>query len=177
MSGDGNTIIISQNGPKSFGEEDLYVSEKSSSGWSNPVHMGNVINSTGFEISPFLSESKDTLFFSSNGMGGEGDADIFYSVRQGSWTQWSVPVNLGAPINSAKFDAYFTYSGGQVYWSSNRSNVRSDIYTASILAPPPISIIATGTDVTKYQGSDGRINATTKGGCTVHLFLVKWDGC
>lgn len=171
VSGDGNTIIISQNGPKSFGEEDLYVSEKTANGWSNPLHMGNVINSTGFEISPFLSKTKDTLFFSSNGMGGEGDADIFYSVKQGSWTEWSVPVNLGAPINSPKFDAYFTYSGDQVYWSSNRSNVRSDIYTASILAPPPVSIVAAGTDVTKYQGSDGRINATTKGGVAPYTYL------
>ncbi|MFK7785970.1 MAG: hypothetical protein AB8B56_12680 [Crocinitomicaceae bacterium] len=173
VSGDGNTIIISQNGPKSFGEEDLYVSEKTSSGWSDPKHMGNVINSTGFEISPFLSKTKDTLFFSSNGMGGEGDADIFYSVKQGSWTDWSVPVNVGAPINSSKFDAYFTYSDNQVYWSSNRSNVRSDIYTAAILAPPPVSIIAAGTDVTKYEGTDGRINATTNGG--VAPFSYSWS--
>lgn len=170
VSGDGKTIIISQNGPKSFGEEDLYVSEKTSSGWSSPLHLGNVINSTGFEISPFLSKSKDTLFFSSNGMGGEGDADIFYAVKQGSWTDWSVPVNLGTPINSARFDAYFTYSGDQIYWSSNRDNVRSDIFTASILAPPPVSIIATGTDVTKYKGSDGRINATTKGGVAPYSY-------
>ena len=170
VSSDGNTIIISQNGPQSSGEEDLYVSEKASSGWSDPLHMGNVINSTGFEISPFLSETKDTLFFSSNGMGGEGDADIFYSVKQGSWTDWSVPVNLGAPINSEKFDAYFTRSGDQVYWSSNRSNVLSDIYTASILAPPPVSIIAAGTDVTRYQGKDGRINATVKGGVAPYTY-------
>ena len=170
VSGDGKTIIISQNGPKSLGEEDLYVSEKSASGWSTPIHMGNVINSTGFEISPFLSQSKDTLFFSSNGMGGEGDADIFYAVKQGSWTNWSVPVNVGTPINSSKFDAYFTYSGNDIYWSSNRDNERSDIYTASILAPPPIAISAKGTDVTVFNGKDGRINASTKGGVAPYSY-------
>ena len=171
VSGDGKTVIISQFGKKSFGQEDLYVSEKTANGWSSPLHLGNVINSTGFEISPFLSESKDTLFFSSNGMGGEGDADIFYSVKQGSWTDWSVPVNVGTPINSARFDAYFTYSGDQLFWSSNRDNLRSDIFTASILAPPPISIIASGTDVTKFEGSDGRINATTKGGVAPYSYV------
>ncbi len=172
-SGDGKTIIISQNGPKSLGEEDLYVSEKKSSGWSSPIHMGNVINSTGFEISPFLSKSKDTLYFSSNGMGGEGNADIFYSVKQESWTDWSVPVNLGAPINSSKFDAYFSYSGNDLYWSSNRDNERSDIFTAMILAPPPIEISTNGTDVTEFKGTDGRIDASVKGG--VAPFSYAWS--
>ncbi len=170
VSGDGKTIIISQNGPKSQGQEDLYVSEKTGSAWSTPLHMGNVINSTGYEISPFLSKSKDTLFFSSNGMGGEGDADIFYSVKKGSWTDWSVPVNLGAPINSPKFDAYFTYSGNQIYWSSNRANELSDIYTATILAPPPITISARGTDVTVFNGKDGKIDASTKGGVAPYTY-------
>ncbi len=173
VSGDGKTIIISQNGPKSLGEEDLYVSEKKSSGWSSPIHMGNVINSTGFEVSPFLSKSKDTLYFSSNGMGGEGDADIFYSVKQGSWTDWSVPVNLGAPINSPKFDAYFSYSGNDIFWSSNRDSERSDIFVAMILAPPPIEIAANGTDVTEFKGTDGRIDASVKGG--VAPFSYAWS--
>ncbi|PHR27788.1 MAG: hypothetical protein COA38_13025 [Fluviicola sp.] len=170
VTGDGKTIIISQNGPKSLGEEDLYVSEKTSSGWSNPVHLGNVINSAGFEISPFLSKSKDTLFFSSNGMGGEGDADIFYSVKQGAWTNWSTPINLGAPINSSKFDAYFTYSGNDIYWSSNRDNERSDIYTSTILSLPPCVITAIGSDVTVFNGKDGRIDATAKGGVAPYSY-------
>ena len=58
---------------------------------------------------PFLSDNDDTLYFSSNGFGGFGDADIFYSLRNGnSWDSWSEPVNLGSVINSPKFDAYFT---------------------------------------------------------------------
>ena len=170
VSGDGKTIIISQFGEKSLGEEDLYVSEKTGSSWSKPIHMGNVINSTGFEISPFLSESKDTLFFSSNGMGGEGDADIFYSIKQGSWTNWSSPVNVGVPINSPKFDAYFTYSGNDIYWSSNRGNDRSDIYHSILVPMPPCVIVASGTDVTTFGGNDGRINATPQGGVAPYSY-------
>ena len=81
-----DVIIISYKGSNSLGEEDLYVSTKSGGAWSTPLHMGSAINSAGYEISPFLSKTQDTLFFSSNGFGGEGDADIFYSVKQGDWT-------------------------------------------------------------------------------------------
>ena len=74
--------------------------------------MGNKINSNKYDISPFLSNGQDTLFFSSNGFGGEGDADIFFSVRQDdSWTNWSTPQNLGNKINTPKFDAYFVKNG------------------------------------------------------------------
>lgn len=169
-----NVIIISYAGPGTLGQEDLYVSTKTASGWSAPVHMGNMINSAGFEISPFLSKSQDTLFFSSNGMGGLGDADIFYSVRQGgSWTSWTKPINLGNKINSVKFDAYFTHSDNMIYWSSNRESERSDIYMAYILTPPPVSIACNGTDVTTFNGADGKLDATVKGG--VAPFTFKWS--
>ena len=173
VSGDEKTIIISYNGEGSIGEEDLYVSQKSGETWSKPVHMGNKINSAGFEISPFLNPTKDTLFFSSNGHGGEGDADIFYSVRKSSWSDWSTPVNLGNVINSPKFDAYFDYSNNRAYWSSNRDGEYSDIYTAAILTPPPLSIDVAKTDVTVHKGTDGTTDLTVNGG--VAPFTYKWS--
>lgn len=115
ISEDESVILISYQGPGSIGEEDLYVSLRSGESWSSPLNLGSVINTSGFEMSPFLSKEKDTLFFSSTGHGGFGDADIFYAVRGSSWTDWSKPVNLGAKINSSKFDACFSYSGNNVY--------------------------------------------------------------
>jgi outer membrane protein OmpA-like peptidoglycan-associated protein len=168
-----DVIIISYQGSESLGLEDLYVSTKSSSGWSNPIHLGKNINSNGFEISPFLCKTQDTLFFSSNGFGGEGDADIFYSVKQGSWTDWSKPTNMGKKINSPKFDAYFSHTGSTLYWSSNRDQERSDIYMARALTPPPISIACSGKDVTIFNGSDGLFNANITGG--VEPIAVLWS--
>ncbi len=168
-----DVIIISYAGPGTLGQEDLYVSTKTNGVWSSPVHMGNSLNSSGFEISPFLSKNQDTLYFSSNGHGGYGDADIFYSVKNGSWTNWSTPKNLGAKINSPKFDAYFTHSGNQLYWSSNRDGERSDIYLAYVLTPPPVEIACKGTNVTVFNGNDGKVDATPNGGVPPYTF--KWS--
>jgi hypothetical protein len=169
---DESVMIISYAGPGTKGEEDLYVSQKSGGKWSAPQHMGAMVNSAGFEIGPFLNPGKDTLFFSSNGMGGEGDADIFYSVKQGSWTNWSKPVNLGSNINSPKFDAYFIHNGRQAYWSSNRDSELSDIYMVNILTPPPVAIACAGTNVSTCRTTDGSVNATVSGG--VEPFTFKW---
>lgn len=173
ISEDENVMFISYLGPGSVGEEDLYVSLKSESGWSTPMNLGTTINTAGFEMSPFLSINQDTLFFSSNGHGGVGDADIFYSVKKGSWTDWSKPVNIGPKINTSKFDAFFSYSGNQVYWASNRDGELSDIYTAFFIYPPPVTISCIGFDATVNQGSDGRVDATVAGG--LPPFTYSWS--
>jgi len=139
-----DAIFISMRGGDSYGEEDLYVSLKDKSGtWSKPKNLGATINTTGFEISPFLSADKKRLYFSSNGHAGFGDADIFYCERlYNSWETWSAPVNLGNVVNSKKFDAYFSVYGDSIaYFSSNRENQLSDLYSVemtfklSLLAP------------------------------------------
>jgi hypothetical protein len=132
---DFEVILFSMKTPGNRGEEDLYFSVKNSFGeWSAPKTMGTTINTTGFEISPFLSPDKKRLFFSSNGHGGEGDADIFYSDRlYNSWETWSVPVNLGKVVNSKKFDAYFSIYGDSVaYFASNRDGKFSDLYQVKV---------------------------------------------
>ena len=168
-----NAIVISYLGPDSEGNEDLYVSLLDDKGkWSKPMHLGENINSKGFEISPYLSPNDDTLFFSSNGFKGEGDADIFYVTRTSdSWTDWSKPVNIGPKINSPKFDAYFTYSGNNYYWSSNRDEDLADIYYTTLI--PPLFADITSTDVTKFKGSDGTVNVTPKGGTPPYSY--KWE--
>lgn len=165
-----DVIILSYAGTGSLGEEDLFFSKKVNGNWTVPQHMGATINSTGFEISPFLSKNQDTLFFSSNGFGGAGDADIFYSVRQGDWNEWSQPINLGEKINSSKFDAYFVHSGSHAYWSSNRDAQRSDIYMVHIFQPPPLSIECIPFEVSSYKGEDGRVDVKIHSGAEPYTY-------
>ncbi|MEY3238017.1 MAG: hypothetical protein RI883_2118 [Bacteroidota bacterium] len=171
ISNDENVMFISYKGIETFGEEDIYISLKSENGWSSPLNLGSSINTSGFEMSPFLSPNQDTLFFASNGHGGLGDADIFYSVKKGSWTDWGKPVNLGPKINSSKFDACFSYSKNQVYWSSNKETERSDIYTAYFIYPPPVTISCIATNSTLKDGANGSVDATVEGGLPPFSFV------
>jgi outer membrane protein OmpA-like peptidoglycan-associated protein len=129
-----DVILISMKGKDSFGEEDLYVSLKDSFGnWTEPKNLGATINTKGFEISPFLTEDKKRLFFSSNGHGGFGDADIFYCDRLfDSWETWSVPKNLGDKINSKSFEAYFSMYDSVGFLCSARDEKSANIYKVAI---------------------------------------------
>jgi outer membrane protein OmpA-like peptidoglycan-associated protein len=131
MHPDGDVLIISMSALNSIGREDLYVCSLGVDGsWTGPVHMGSVVNTRGFEIAPFLSNDKQTLYFSSDGFNGYGDADIYRSSRLGQgWVDWTSPENLGPPFNSKKFDAYYFENDiGEMYLASNRASAYSDLY-------------------------------------------------
>lgn len=135
VSPDFDVMIFSMKAPDSRGEEDLYFSVRNSGGyWSAPRNMGATLNTSGYEISPFLSPDKKRLYFASNGHGGEGSADIFYSERlYDSWETWSLPVNLGKVVNTKKFDAYFSIFGDSLaYFASNRDGKFADIYEVKV---------------------------------------------
>jgi len=86
-----------------YGELDLYYTDLRSGEWEAPVNLGSEINSFGIERSPFIHQ--DTLYFSSDGLGGLGGLDIYStSLLSG---QSSQPVNLGVPYNSNKDDFFF----------------------------------------------------------------------
>jgi hypothetical protein len=124
--------MVSENGK---GKEDLHISLKEGdSCWSTPKSLGENVNSEGYEMSPFLTTDNNRIYFSSNGFGGEGDADVFYIDKLGDdWFTWSNPINLGANVNSAGFDAYFSIGQGNLaYFSSNRNDGQNDIFTTQI---------------------------------------------
>ena len=124
-------ILYSMNSTKTLGEEDLYVSIQNAKGsYDKPIHLGSVINTSGYEMSPYLSFDTKTLYFASNGHGGLGDVDIFKTTRlDDTWQNWSAPENLGAPINSESFDAFFTIgTTGDAFLASNRKADFADLY-------------------------------------------------
>lgn len=110
LSANGQEMLIAVERDDSFGDQDLYVSKKQPDGsWSSPINLGDLVNTSKAEFSPFLATDNKTLFFSSLGHDGFGDADIFYTKRLDStWTNWSKPQNLGPDVNTDGFEAYYT---------------------------------------------------------------------
>ncbi|MEQ8629483.1 OmpA family protein [Ekhidna sp.] len=129
LSKDGKYMILSMESNNSYGVEDLYVvKQKPDGSWDRAKNLGYQLNTEFQEITPFLAEDNKTLFFATNGRGGQGSFDLFYTVRQDeSWRSWSEPVNLGARINTSGAETSFSYIDGSE-WAYYVSSQDSDGY-------------------------------------------------
>lgn len=128
LSKDGNTLYFSSNRPGGYGKMDLWYVKLDDKGKpeGNPVNLGIKINTAEDEVAPFIHFQTNTLFFSSSGLPGFGGLDVYKSSYNPD-SLWSVPRNLGSPINSTKDDAYFVLERNQLtgFLSSDREECRS----------------------------------------------------
>lgn len=105
---DGSKLFYSSNRPGGKGGFDIWMCHIDENGLiGTPKNLGEPINTAGDEISPFYHAISNTLFFSSTGLAGLGGLDIFKSAFNVDDSVYSLPKNMGAPINSSKDDAYF----------------------------------------------------------------------
>lgn len=94
-----------------------YASKKADGSFEYPVNLGEILNTSGDEITPYYNDGR--LYFSSNGHPGMGGQDIFVSTWDGS--AWSTPTNLGKGFNSSADDKSFTVDKeGNGFLASNR---------------------------------------------------------
>ena len=100
FSSDGKTLFFASKREKGKGSSDIWKTELQPDGsWSEPVNLGDSINTPYEEMAPFIHPDNLTLYFSSRGHIGMGGFDLFYS-RKNSDGAWTKPVNLGYPINT-----------------------------------------------------------------------------
>ncbi|MEN8250339.1 MAG: OmpA family protein [Bacteroidota bacterium] len=125
-------LILAVERDDTQGDRDFYVSFfKEDSTWTEPLNMGDVLNSVGDESSPFLAADDETFYFSTNGRGGYGSYDIYVSKRlDDTWTKWSEPQNMGSDINSDRDDLFFNIpiTGNYAYYTKSISDDDADIY-------------------------------------------------
>jgi len=136
LSPDKRELYFTSRRPGGFGGSDIYVSRLQPNGrWSEAENLGNEINTVGDESSPFIHADNETLYFTSNGLPGYGDQDI-YLTRKGPKGDWSIPENLGYPINTINTEGtlFITSDGNTAYYASDRSDTRGglDIYTFTL---------------------------------------------
>jgi hypothetical protein len=107
LSADGEKMVFTSNKRESIGGLDLFISYKEASGWSSPINLGNLINTRGNELSPYLDQDNN-LFFSSDGIEGFGGYDIYMCRYNGRG--WEKPSNLTKMINTKDDELAFTMS-------------------------------------------------------------------
>jgi hypothetical protein len=102
--------------------------QQHSSGWTEPVNLGSVFNSSVHDQAPAISKNGLSLYFHSNRPGGLGlpgtlgENDIWVSQRTSTDDPWGAPVNLGSPVNSSRVESRpeLSRDGHWLFFSSNR---------------------------------------------------------
>lgn len=134
LSKDELTIYFASDKKGGNGGNDIWVAKRATKTdkFGEPVNAGNVINSPGEDLFPYLYDDS-TLYISSDGFEGYGGLDI-YRCR---WVNnaWGKPENVLMPINSGydDFAIQVEIPGEQGFFSSNRNGGMGgdDIYRYS----------------------------------------------
>lgn len=145
MAPGGNAMILSFSEVRDSPDSELYISRYvSGNDWTKPEKLPFTVVG---DFAPFLASDGKTLYFSSDGRQGYGDADIYVVKRlDDTWKNWSQPENLGPEVNTANWDAYFKVSpSGQYAFVINNNTGNSDLYRMPLfkkeLKPDPVIIV------------------------------------
>lgn len=109
MTDDGKTIYFSADLKGGKGGKDIWMTTLNSKNeWSNPVNLGDAVNTKYDEVNPWLFFDNQTLFFASEGHNSIGGFDIFFSTKPHESMDWSAAKNVGYPLNTTDDNKYFS---------------------------------------------------------------------
>jgi hypothetical protein len=173
ISADGLTLYFCSNRPGGYGAFDLWMCTRATvtDPWSEPVNLGQPVNSKFDEIFPCVSTDGLELYFCEWDVfrpEGYGGGDIWVSKRATTDDPWGEPVNLGEAVNSSYYDScpYLSPDGLMLFchgfrpggpgpediWVSTRAST-SDAWGSAVPLPEPINV--TVTDGTAGISADG----------------------
>ena len=166
LSNNRKVLIMAINRFDAFGGKDLYISLlQGNDKWTEPLNLGNDINTANVESSPFLAADNETLYFSSKGYSGYGGSDVYISRRlDDTWTNWTEPENLGPNINSVGDDVFFNIppSGKFAYYSKTQENGNGDIFKIAMpifyQPAPVVSVSGKVVDATSKESVMAKIS-------------------
>jgi outer membrane protein OmpA-like peptidoglycan-associated protein len=145
ITNDDQHIYFTSNRPGGYGGTDIYTADLGKNDrWVNIRNLGPLVNTERDEDGVYISANGQHLYFSSNGLAGMGDLDIYRSSFDASKKEWTDPINLGYPINSTENDIYFVLTADEkfAYFSSLRkSNIgEQDIYKIDMQNWKPVDL-------------------------------------
>ena len=173
----GNVLYFTSDMPGGYGGSDLYFSTFSGGYWSDPINLGPEVNTTGDESFPFISND-GLLYFSSDGHGGLGGLDVFFSIPEGG--VFSTVENMGYPVNSPKDDFSFTLDeiGMEGYFASDRTGSRGsdDLFSLRIKYIPVIIRGIVKDSETDEVLPDTKISVINEYADTIFVSTTRTDG-
>lgn len=174
---DGTVLYFASNMPGGYGKSDLYFSVFSNGQWSKPFNLGPKINTESNEFFPFIS-SDGVLYFASDGHGGLGGLDIYFSVPERG--VFNSIENLGYPVNSPRddFGLALDSTGMKGYFASSRPGGKGndDLYFLKIKRVPVIIRGVVKDRDTKDVLSDATISVINESGNTILTSVTRTDG-
>ncbi len=131
LTSNGKTMYFTSDMPGGFGGADIYRTIKNDDGtWGKAENLGDKVNTESDELFPFIEETSEMLYFSSNGRFGLGGLDVFVAKLSGTTIQ-SVQ-NAGFPLNTVADDyaVIVNSTSTKGYVSSDRADGKGgdDIY-------------------------------------------------
>jgi flagellar motor protein MotB len=126
ITADGQTFMFTRqtstgrSNPKT--QEDFYISHLDHGQWGKAVNAGYPLNTSQNEGAQSLSSDGRYMYFTAcERPDGLGSCDIYYSSFDGN--NWSLPVNLGPPVNTPAWESQPSISsnGRMLFFSSNRA--------------------------------------------------------
>lgn len=132
FSKDGKYLVFASNKKGGFGNSDLFMCERKESGWSNPILLDSIVNSSFNELFPRFSP-RNQLYFASN-RDTSAKLDIF--VCEGSFPNILSVKKMPAPINTEYDDFSIDFFEEPIkgVLSSNREG-RDNLYTFNVDYP------------------------------------------
>lgn len=151
----GNTMLFVRKDTK---DENIFIAEKKDGVWQNAVPLGPEINTSANEGGSCIAPNGKAIYFvSCDRTDGKGSCDIYFSEKTPFGT-YSVPVNLGSPINSPWWESQPSISadGKVIYFLSNRPGGYGgwDIWMARLDSAGKQEVINLGPNInTRYDES------------------------
>lgn len=122
LTADGSTFYFISDRKGGVGGRDIYRAVRLPDGtWSKAQALSGSVNTTYDEDGVFIHPNGRTMYFSSQGHNSMGGFDVFVTEQQEDGS-WSVPQNLGYPLNTVDDEVFFitTADGRRGYFSSDQ---------------------------------------------------------